>query len=227
MRRESGCSGIFALPVMLLLIAITLFVLTACGNSYHRVPAPIAYDNDAYASALCVDQQGIRVPDNYCPIDDGVIGNGGYGWRYHSYYASDPYQDVVYVGYPVGTTYVTTRPARVSTLHIDRGRFPASPPVGVRSSTVRVSSLPVVQRNPSITRGGFGVATGTPLPAGKSFAAPAVIPPAPATRSTTAPNYTPRTSGGSSSSSGGWFSKLRSKVSKSSPSSRSSTKSGR
>lgn len=191
-------------PFKLALFAVlALCCLSACGNSYHRVAAaPIAYDNSAYASALCVDQQGIRVPDNYCPIDDGVMGNGGYGWRYHPYLASDPYQDVVYVGYPVGTTYVTTRPARVSTLHIDRGRFPTTAPVGVRASSVRVSSLPTVQSSTSsgVTRGGFGVSTGTPIVtgAGKSFASPAPLP--------KAPNYAARTSGGSSSSSGGWFS---------------------
>jgi hypothetical protein len=205
---------------LLPLLALLAFTLSGCGSDYHRVAAPVSYDNAAYASALCVDQQGDRVPDNYCPIDDGVMGSGGYGWRYHSYLASDPYQDVVYVGYPVGTSYVTTRPARVSTLHIDRGRFPASPPVGVRSSSVRVSSLPTVQRTGSsnVTRGGFGIpATGTPLPtpAGRAFAAPATLPPAPprvapsAAPAATprapaaAPKYAPRSSGGSFGSSRG------------------------
>jgi hypothetical protein len=203
-------------PFAAALLPLLALLLSACGNDYHRVPvqaAPISYDNAAYASALCTDDQGIRVLDNYCPIDDGVIGPGGYGWRYHSYLASDPYQDVVYIGYPVGATYVVTRPARVSTLHIDRGRFPASAPPGVRSSSVRVSSLPTVQRSPasSVSRGGFGVpATGTPLPtpAGQSFAAPRALPKAPpparGAAAAPAPKYAPRTSGGSSSSSGGW-----------------------
>lgn len=226
---------------LLPLLALLAFTLAGCGNNYHRVAAPVSYDNAAYASALCVDQQGDRVPDNYCPIDDGVMGSGGYGWRYHSYLASDPYQDVVYVGYPVGTSYVTTRPARVSTLHIDRGRFPVSPPQGVRSSSVRVPSLPSVQRTGSsnVTRGGFGIpATGTPLPTptGQSFKAPAALPKAPPARVATAaapaarapaaappaPKYAPRTSGGSSS--GGWGSKSSSG---SSSGSRSSTSSGK
>lgn len=209
-------------PLRYLLPVFALLALAGCGNNYHRVAAaPVSYDNAAYASALCVDQQGIRVPDNYCPIGDGVMGSGGYGWRYHSYLASDPYQDVVYVGYPVGTSYATTRPARVSTLHIDRGRFPTTAPVGVRASSVRVSSLPTVQRtgSSSVTRGGFGApVTGTPLtaPAGRSFAAPAALPPAPprlasaaAATPPAAPRYAPRTSGGSFGSSRGLSSSSR------------------
>lgn len=156
------------------------------------------------------------MPDNYCPVGDGYM-NSGYGWRYHPYLASDPYQDVVYVGYPVGATYVNTRPARVSTLHIDRGRFPTSPPAGVRASSVRVPSLPVATRpgSSSVSRGGFGVpATGTPLPTptGTTFRAPAALPPLPARPAAAppaapAPKYAPRTSGGSSSSPGGWGSR--------------------
>jgi hypothetical protein len=206
-------------PLILVLLALaTAFVLSACGGQqhYHAIPAPVpaSYDNNMYASAVCVDGQGIRVPDNYCPVGDGYL-NSGYGWRYHPYLASDPYQDVVYVGYPVGTTYVTTRPARVSTLHIDRGRFPTSPPRGVRASSVRVASLSVATRpgSSSVSRGGFGVpTTGTPLPppTGTAFRAPAALPPLPARTAATpprpaaappaaapAPKYAPRTSGGS------------------------------
>lgn len=171
---------------MLRLLAplLGLLALTACGDQpYHQV----SYDDNVYASALCVDQQGVRVPDSYCPIGDGVM-NQGYGWRYHSYRASDPYTDVVYVGYPVGTTYVTQRPARVSTLHIDRGRFPDRAPAGVKASDVRVPSLATVQRSSTIQRGGFGApgakATGTPVPSRTlSSAAPGRIPPPPKTRS--------------------------------------------
>jgi uncharacterized membrane protein YgcG len=216
---------------LVLLALLAAFALSGCGGQqhYHAIPAPVpaSYDNNMYASAVCVDGQGIRVPDNYCPVGDGYM-NSGYGWRYHPYLASDPYQDVVYVGYPVGATYVTTRPARVSTLHIDRGRFPTSPPRGVRASSVRVPSLPVATRpgSSSVSRGGFGVpAAGTPLPTptGSTFRAPAALPPLPARAAPVAaaaaprpavappaaapaPKYAPRTSGGSSSSPGGWSS---------------------
>jgi hypothetical protein len=201
-------------PLLALLAVATAFALSACGNSNHYQPRPASYDDNMYASALCVDQHGIRVPDAYCPIGDGAM-NAGYGWRYHSYLASDPYTDVVYVGYPVGTTYVTTRPARVSTIHIDRGRFPDRAPAGVKASDVRVPSLSTVQRNPAIQRGGFGApgakAAGTPLPSrslnspapGRTFAAPAPPPPPPAARSMSSSSVGSYSSGGGFKSSGG------------------------
>jgi hypothetical protein len=216
-------------PLILSLLALlAAFALSACGGQqqhYHAIPAPrpVSYDNDLYSSTLCVSQQGIRVPNNYC-LDDGMTAPGGYGWYYQDpYRASQPDVVVVYDGYPVPSSgWSRTRPARVSTLHIDRGRFPDNPPAGVRASSVRVPSLPVATRpgSSSVTRGGFGVpATGTPLPtpAGQAFKAPAALPPLPPRAAAVAPRpaaappaaapapkYAPRTSGGSSSSPGGW-----------------------
>jgi hypothetical protein len=200
-----------ALPTILL--AIT--ALTACGNgsSYTNT----AYDDDLYASAVCVDGRGIRVPDDYCPIGDGGS-NQGFLWNYRPYHSYDSDVDVVLVGYPVDrTVYVPTRPARVSTLHIDRGRAPYSLPVGsAPASSVRVPTLAAEQRSSTITRGGFGApnarASGSPVAArsldsaapgrkpsagssqGFSAPKPAAIPKAPASRSVS--------SGSSSSKSG-------------------------
>jgi hypothetical protein len=155
---------------------LALMALTACGSDSGY--ANTAYDDDLYASAVCVDARGIRVPDDFCPIGDGGS-NQGFLWNYRPYHSSDNDVDVVLVGYPVDrTVYVPTRPSRVSTLHIDRGRAPYSLPVGsAPASSVRVPTLAAEQRKSSIQRGGFGApnarASGSPVPArGLDSAAP-------------------------------------------------------
>ena len=85
--------------------------LAACGND--------PPDEHYYAAAVCVDQDGIRVPDSYCPIGDGIE-NAGNSWAYHEYRDTDPDLDVVFVGYPVDRhIYVHDRPRRVPMLNID------------------------------------------------------------------------------------------------------------
>lgn len=156
-------------------------LISACGgNQYHQVAVPVAqasYDDNLYESALCVNQQNIRVDDSFCHHSPEVGYAGGYGWLHHDYYASDPDVQVVYVGQPVDTrTYLVQRNPRVSTLHIDRGRFPNYPPPGVKAASVKVSSLPVATKTSTIQRGGFGApgtkAVGTPITRGLSSPAP-------------------------------------------------------
>jgi len=126
-----------------------LAVLAGCGSERP--------DDHYYATAVCVDGNGIRVPDNYCPIGDGIT-NAGYGWDYHEYRDTDPVVNVVYVGYPVDRTlYTPTRPRRVPTLNIDRGRFPEVPTAADAGATQAQVPTIAAERKSTITRGGLGV----------------------------------------------------------------------
>lgn len=168
---------------------------TAC--SANTAPPPV-WDNAAYAATVCVDGQWVRVPDNYCPIGDGIVPNHPFHWVYDEYRASDLDVDVVYVGYPVERTrYVNTRPARVPTLNLDRGGYPERAAPGTTGTSQRVPVLPV-QRQANVQRGGFGApnarATAAPIPsrglnspapgrvAAQAAPAPRATPPRPASR---------------------------------------------
>lgn len=166
-------------------------LISACGggNQYHQVPVQqVAYDDTLYESALCVNQLGIRVLDENCRQAPEVGYAGGYGWLHHDYHAWDNDVEVVYVGQPVDRrVYLVERNPRVSTLHIDRGRFPSYPPPGVTATSVKVSSLPVATKKSTVERGGFGApgakATGTPIVPARGLSSPApgrVTTPAPA-----------------------------------------------
>ena len=168
-----------------------LALVAGCGSS--------GPDDHDYAAAVCVDPNGFRMPDTYCPIGDGIT-NQGYGWVYREYRDDTPDVDVVYVGYPVDThVWVHDRPRRVPTLNIDRGRFPERP---VTVSTAGATSARVVtiaeERKPAsaVVRGGLGVSKGgrnaeapqpnrtldSPAPGRKIAATPAPLPPPPAKR---------------------------------------------
>jgi hypothetical protein len=174
----------------ILVLFIAVFGLSACGGP----PQPtVVYDDDLFSATPCVDRGSwVRVPDSYCPIGDG-ISNGSYTWAYGPPYRYDaPDVTMVYVGYPVDrTTYVLVRPPRVSTTHLDRGRFPERPAPGqpqTSAATVAVSSGAVQRRadvsrgtsptrNPDVRRGGLGApqdrASSAPVPVtSRSAAAP-------------------------------------------------------
>jgi hypothetical protein len=152
--------------------AALLAVTAGCA---HAVPvAPVV---PMRTTALCVDMSNIVVPDNYCPIGDGLGLNAGYGWDYYPPY-SDGLDAVVvpYVGYPVGSGWSRTRPVNVTTINIQRGVAAPVPP-GV---TATVAKIPTSTKTSTITRGGLGVKS-TPVVVAKA-PAPAPRPPAPPTR---------------------------------------------
>jgi hypothetical protein len=142
---------LFLLP----LLALLAIALSACGSNYHRVQAApgvqaVSYDDNLRDDALCIDNNYVRVPDDRCsPLgDDGWF--GGYGWVHHPYPVTADYLDVVYVGYPVDRgLYALARPSNVRTYYIDRGRFPAYPPPGVRAVSVRVPTVAYVNKTKS------------------------------------------------------------------------------
>lgn len=160
-----------------------VLVVAACGAPAHRV-AVDDYDAGLYSAAVCVDQRGYRVPDDFCPIGDGIM-NQGYGWDYYPYRDSVDVVVLPYVGYPVtGPGWTSTRPARVSTINIQRGVMPSSPPVGTNAmqaqvptqAAIRKDAKAPVQRSSTITRGGLGV---RPVKEETKVAAPAKTPTAP------------------------------------------------
>lgn len=159
--------------------------LSACGG-----PTFATVEDAAYAGALCTDRGGIRVPDDYCPIGDGDVGGYPYQWRYQTYRSNQPDLDIVYVGYPVATTWTVQRPINVTTLHIDRGSFPADPPAGSRATSARVATAPQrAAQSTSSARGGLGSTAGrdaaAAAPAAPTTATPArksLAPPPKATR---------------------------------------------
>lgn len=181
--------------VAVLSFAAAVAVLGGCAT-----PQFNSYDEAAWAGAMCVDNGWTRVPDNYCPIGDEPAPGHPFFWAYRPYQSSAPDIDIVYVGYPVDRhIWVNTRPARVSTLHIDRGSFPERPAAGAAPATsVRVPSAPVRQQKAStITRGGLGTpgaSAGSPKPnrdltspapgraAPAPAAAPKALPKAPSSR---------------------------------------------
>lgn len=151
--------------------AAVLATLAGCSGTPQPAYAPVAYDDDLYESALCVDtSSGLRVPDSYCPHGDGIA-NGPFSWVYSSYRSSDSDIEVVYVGYPVNRArYVTSHNPRVRTYNVDRGRAPERPAAGQPLATsVRIAPAPAaVQRRASVQRGGLGTpgaaGTGAPTP---------------------------------------------------------------
>lgn len=128
---------------------VTLALITAsCGTS-------TPYDDDYYASTICVDPtSNIRVPDSYCPIGDAPI-NSRFTWGYSPYRYDAPFVDVVYVGYPVPSSYSRTRPANIRTTHLDRGRFAENPQLKPGDALYRPSSRTAPLS--TIQRGGLGV----------------------------------------------------------------------
>lgn len=179
-------------------VVASAFVLAACGTQAPQ-PVPVSYDENMYAAAVCVDRDWVRVPDNFCPIGDGEFPQHPFQWVYDEYSATEIDIDIVYVGYPVERTrYIDRVPPRISTMHIDRGRFPNKAPVGSAPATSsKLPSEPVRRAQSSgVTRGGLGVpgarATAAPRPnrgldspaPGRTRAdrAPAAQAPAPAPR---------------------------------------------
>lgn len=162
---------------------LAVVALSACG-----APTFTTVEDAVYAGALCTDRVGVRVPDDYCPIGDGEVAGYPYQWRYQTYRSNQPDIDVVYVGYPVAGTWSPQRPINVTTLHIDRGSFPADPPAGSRSTSARVETAPKrAAQSTSSARGGLGSTAGrdaaTPAPPAK--VAPtrrSIAPPPAATR---------------------------------------------
>jgi hypothetical protein len=117
----------------------------------------------------------VVVPDNYCPIGDGLGLNAGYGWDYYPPY-SDGLDAVVvpYVGYPVGSGWSRQRPVNVTTINIQRGVATPVPP-GVTATVAKIPT-PKATTTSTITRGGLGVKP-TPVVVAK---APTPAPPRPA-----------------------------------------------
>jgi|GEM_PF-6534168 len=137
-------------PYIAPLLATTALITASCGTS-----SP--YDDDFYASTICVDpSSNIRVPDEYCPIGDAPI-NSRFTWGYSPYRYDVEFVDVVYVGYPVPSTYSRTRPANIRTTHLDRGRFAENPQLKPGESLYR----PGARTAPlsTIQRGGLGVSS--------------------------------------------------------------------
>ncbi len=159
-----------------LIVAALPLVLVGCA---HTVPvAPVV---PMYTTAGCVDLHSVRVPDDYCPIGDGLGLNGGYGWDYYPPYSPGLSEVTVpYVGYPVATSWSRQRPVNVTTINIQRG-ITQTPPVGVTATVGKVAT-PVTKPTPAasstITRGGLGV---KPV-AVANAPAPAPKPPAPVSR---------------------------------------------
>ena len=175
------------IPLAATLASAVLALIAGCGSD--------SPDGHLYAAAVCVDSDGIRVPDSYCPIGDG-IDNAGNSWAYHEYRDTDPDVDVVFVGYPVDRhIYVHDRPRRVPTLNIDRGRFPERPATmaATGASSARVVTIAQERKTSTIARGGLGTPAArnaeaprpartldSPAPGRAATARP--IPPAPKTR---------------------------------------------
>jgi hypothetical protein len=143
--------------VILWLLGAVL-VLTGCAPR----PSFDTVDDAAYAGAICTDGGWTRVPDQYCPIGDEPVGGQQYWWRYRPYRDTDRDIDVVYVGYQVDrTVWIDRRPARVSTLHIDRGSFPTDPPASAGPvSRAKVLTAAEKRRQDDaargVSRGGLG-----------------------------------------------------------------------
>lgn len=170
-----------------LAVAAAACACVACGTQ-QADPVPVAYDENMYAAAVCVDRDWVRVPDNFCPIGDAEFPDHPYQWVYDEYSATEIDIDIVYLGFPVDRTrYIDRVPQRVGTTHIDRGRFPARPlPGSTPSTSVKLPSAPVARAQSSgVTRGGLGApsarATTAPRP-NRDLNSPApgrVVPPAP------------------------------------------------
>lgn len=148
-----------------ILSAVLVAGLTACASA---TPPQAddensqAYDQSLYAAATCVDSAWTRVPDDHCPIGDEPVPGHPYFWVYREYRADEVDLDVVFVGYPVDQrTFRNIRPKKVSTLHIDRGRFPEkSAPDSATASSTRVPSTPTLNAgSATVQRGGLGVPT--------------------------------------------------------------------
>jgi hypothetical protein len=143
-------------PFGLLIVLGLLAALVGCGSDRP--------DEHYYAAAVCVDQDGVRVPDNYCPIGDG-IDNQGFAWNYRPYRDTDHDIDVVYVGYPVDrTVWVHDRPRRVPTINIDRGRYLERPATVAAAGTTSARVVTIADErkvaasgSSTTTRGGLGV----------------------------------------------------------------------
>jgi hypothetical protein len=144
-----------ALGVILMLAA-----LVACG-SYHTAVVPAA-QVEPQAAVICVDGNGVRVPDAYCPIgyQDGLA-NAGYVHEFYPYPSSG---DVVlpYVGYrATGNGWTRSRPVNITTINIHPGSdiAPATAPAGSKatSADVPVRNGSTASGSSSVTRGGLGV----------------------------------------------------------------------
>jgi hypothetical protein len=143
---------------LLLLIPLLGFV-AACGG-YHQQVVPAA-QVEPQAAVICVDSNGVRVPDNYCPIgyQDGLA-NAGY---IHEYYSYPPSGDLVlpYVGYrATGPGWTRQRPVNITTINIHPASdvAPATAPAGSKatSADVPVKNGSTPAASSSVTRGGLG-----------------------------------------------------------------------
>lgn len=142
-------------------VILLVFVLAACG-----APVRPQYVSDA----VCVDNRYVRVPDLMCPIGDDAFPGHPFHWSYHEYQIGmqQPYV-MPYVGYPVERRYFAdTRPARVTTININRGSFAERPPAGQSGAgsltrpkgyvdtTRYVDKGKVVAAGTDVKRGGLG-----------------------------------------------------------------------
>lgn len=156
-----------------------LALVGACGTPHYVAPV---YDTDLYAESVCVNHQGIRVSDSFCPIGVGV--SPLYGWNYLPYRTSVNTVAVPYVGYPVGSAWTQNPPANITNVNIQRGDAPEKAPAGSTASSAPVATSPAKRATGSstVTRGGLGVPSAAkpaaPAPAPKA-PAPAPKPPAP------------------------------------------------
>lgn len=165
-----------------------LALVGACGTAHYVAPV---YDTDLYAESVCVNHQGIRVSDSFCPIGVGV--SPLYGWNYFPYRTSANTVSVPYVGYPVGTGWSQQAPVNITNVNIQRGDAPEKPPAGSTATTAPVLTQPAkrVSGSSTVTRGGLGVPAAAaptlppkppvsvPKPPAPKAPAPAPKPPAP------------------------------------------------
>lgn len=151
--------------IFALLALLGTLALSGCSN-YHAAYVPTAQVQPE-AAAICVDNTGLRVPDNYCPIGDGTAGipsNYHYGWDYYPYSSTSTAVVVPYVGYRVPNTWTRTRPVNVTTININRGSFPTAPTAGMApgaAASVPLSNGKVAGSSSNIQRGGLGVGATT------------------------------------------------------------------
>jgi hypothetical protein len=149
---------------MRILIRLLLAGFLLLGTLGSAIACSSAAPYDDYA-AVCVDGNGVRVPDEFCPIGDGIV-NAGNQWSYYGYYRNTPDLVIPYVGYPVSRgwdTNYTTVHNHVTNINIHRGPdvAPATAPAG---QTGTAADVPIAGGKPqayagsgTVQRGGLGV----------------------------------------------------------------------
>lgn len=176
-------------------------------------------DNAMYSQAACIDSATyVRLDNSACSPNYGPP-MGTHTWAYNSYRYDDPNIPVYYVGQPVPrTTYVLTRPSRITINHISDPapvRPAGSKAVSVQQPTQSFLTdkrmAPARAASPNIVRGGLGVpgarATNVPVP-NRTLSSPAPgrsvsSPPAPSISTYRAPSGSSFSSSSSRSFSSG------------------------